>query len=602
MTLVKNTRLIVIKQLISPWENTPKGQRLYFAVSRWKRVIDQMYADVPEQSPFANAELRLDVHATVGTPFSFGTWYPRACLDVPPYTTIYFQNARVSSRAPKPRHLPTKHLLPKAIYFFVRTMTTQVDFPLPEDTYPCSKYLHIARVLPGHEAGGPAAHLNWSVDTVVGLKRHQCTKDGAPPSTMQLVIVVPSWVSRDGQQAVNEGVEPQQIAFSPTNYSQLHFSKRLPRVIVPLYPRTSLDQPDRRVDGKKSGERLLSLRQLLGAWKAFSSRELKVSAIRRWVKIVALLPKQVPYVPPAPQMGSPFMEQLRDLGIEKNRARWPRLERAKQLSSSFSKGGIRFQGRDVDGDARHASLKPDDATAQQLVADHPQPSGRHSSGTSIISQDAPQYQVAQRQGASPGARPRAGPAMQSARSSLPPPSARSLSPRRSTAEGAAARADASSAVLTAALNRQLGEDDAALLARTLSRSYSAPRAIERRGASPRPASPRASPMSALRGAARSSSPRCSRPGLDDQLDSPAPPTPHPSSWLPSPNDALFMDEQWTASNVEDAETRKVYQQGTYLTPTLSQPKPTSSPSERVLGASGRARALLAASGSPTVSV
>ena len=145
---------------------------MYFALTRWKRVIDNVYTEIPQVNPFEEAGHPDFANATVGTPFRYGSWYPRAALDVPPYTTIYFQNGRVSMAAPKPRNLPPRHLLPKVVQFYVRTMTADVKFPLPEADYPSRKYLHVARVIPGHEAGGPAAHMTWSVDTVVGLKKH----------------------------------------------------------------------------------------------------------------------------------------------------------------------------------------------------------------------------------------------------------------------------------------------------------------------------------------------------------------------------------------------------------------------------------------------
>ena len=59
--------------------------------------------------------------------------------------------AQLVLEAPKPRELPLRHLLPKIIYFYVRTMTVDVKFPLPEADYPSGKYLHLAKVIPGHE-------------------------------------------------------------------------------------------------------------------------------------------------------------------------------------------------------------------------------------------------------------------------------------------------------------------------------------------------------------------------------------------------------------------------------------------------------------------
>jgi hypothetical protein len=156
--------------------------------------------------------------------------------------------------------------------------------------------------MPGHEAGGPASHLVWNVDTVVGLKKHQCLKSGAPVPSMQLVLVVPSWVSPDGTQAVNEGLEPRQLMFSPTNGSQLHMSSRLPRVICALFPRPSLDQTSRFLDGHTSGLRLHALRQLIGAWKSYTAHEIKLSAFNRWNKVCELMPSPNLWKPPESQL------------------------------------------------------------------------------------------------------------------------------------------------------------------------------------------------------------------------------------------------------------------------------------------------------------
>lgn len=595
MTLVKNTRLIMLRELLVPWDGTPRGQRMYFAVKRWKRVVDAMYAEVPEVNPFSEAKLSLDVHATIGTPFRFGTWYPRAALDVPPYTTIYFQNARVSNCAPKPRNLPTKHLLPKSIFFYVRTMTAEVGFPLPEAEYPSHKYLHVARVIPGHESGGPAAHMSWSVDTVVGLRKHQCTKTGAPAPSMQLVLVVPSWVSRDGTQAVNEGLEPRQLAFSPTNSAQLHLSSRLPRVIVPVFPRPSLDQTTRFVDGVKSGARLQALRQLLGAWQAFSSREIKLSAMKRWIKVCSQMPKPKQYTPPEPQLGSPFVEHLRDLGEVKNRCRWPRLDRAIQLAAdrqanknqlaagwSLNGNGSAITGiGSMDTVAKHAeALKLDVAAAQQIAADAarnnammmtrsqsdgllkpPSASSPQASKQQQLEQDLARATPPARRGNSP-------------RFGSPMHSARSTSSRRSLAESAAARAEARDALLAAAMARQEqpywqthadrelveGEAQSSVGRSTPRSSTAAPRCLDQRGthvsstpssarsassrsASPRPGeagryggSPRGGPM--VRPASpRAMSPRFPRPGLNAAAAEPpaaAAPAPPTQPTLPPP--------------------------------------------------------------------
>ena len=333
-TLIRNTSKLALKSIIGPWDGTPKSQCMFLALKRWKRVSDAIYAEVIEKDAFTNVKTDIS-DATVGTPFRFGTWFPRAALDVPPYTTIYFQNGRISVAAPRPKELPTKHLLPKEIAFYVRTMTAEVRFPKDFATeYPAENYLHVAKVLPGHEAGGPVAHMVWNIHTVVGLKRHHCTASGAPPRSMQLMIVVPSTPT------INPGIEPTQLAFSPTNFAQLHLSRRLPRIIVPLFPRTSgrgryVDEVGRYVDTMKSAERLRKLRALLGAWESFANKEVKNAGFKRWVKVAFQLPSSPSgrkvFKPPEPQIGSPYIELLKDKGIETDRARWPRLDRAAHM-------------------------------------------------------------------------------------------------------------------------------------------------------------------------------------------------------------------------------------------------------------------------------
>lgn len=554
MTVVKNTRAILLKELLTPWGDTPKGQRMFFGLKRWKRVVDQLYTEEADKAkPLKRIADKLDVDSTVGTPFRFGKWYPRAALDVPPYTTIYFQNARVASCAPRPVRLPMKFLLPKTIYFYVRTMTAEVGFPLPEADYPSSKYLHCARVMPGHEAGGPASHLVWNVDTVVGLKKHQCLKSGAPVPSMQLVLVVPSWVSPDGTQAVNEGLEPRQLMFSPTNGSQLHMSSRLPRVICALFPRPSLDQTSRFLDGHTSGLRLHALRQLIGAWKSYTAHEIKLSAFNRWNKVCELMPSPNLWKPPESQLGTPYVEQLPDLGETKNRCRWPRLERAMQMAAAaqgrtaaFDKETERANfilagGVPSGAVTKHAQqLKLDVAAAQQMSAKaQQQPSLTRSQSDGLMKPQSaphpPSQQVHLQQDlarATPPTRRSESP-MQSARGSAQL-SAQSASPRRTfvEADAAAARAEARDALLELALARQAadGEGGGSSIGRSTPHSRATPRDFDERGThmstmpvntTPRSVSPRPGAMTPRGGgpmvraaSSRSASPRFPRPGLN----------------------------------------------------------------------------------------
>ena len=74
----------------------------------------------------------------------------------------------------------------------MRTSLTEVSFPLPPE-YPAGRYLQTARVIPGHEAGGPTAHLSFTTANVIGLRRHHLSRGGLPTS-MQLVLEVPVWL------------------------------------------------------------------------------------------------------------------------------------------------------------------------------------------------------------------------------------------------------------------------------------------------------------------------------------------------------------------------------------------------------------------------
>merc|ERR1711991_204207 len=100
---------------------------------------------------------------------------------------------------------------------------------------------------------------------------------------MQLVLVVPSTPT------INVGIEPTQLTFAPTNGAQLHQSKRLPRVIVPVFPRTSSNEMSRSIDALKSGARLKAMRQLLGNWSSLAKREVKLAGFLRWVRVSQIL-------------------------------------------------------------------------------------------------------------------------------------------------------------------------------------------------------------------------------------------------------------------------------------------------------------------------
>jgi hypothetical protein len=278
--------------------------------------------------------------AAVGSPFRhpFRT-FSRAQLDVPAFHAmgigaVFFQNARVATVAPRPRQLLSRHVLPPKIYFYVRTRTADVPFPLAD-----KKYLHEAKVFPGHESTGPVCHIRWGVDTVIGLRPHHLlavpsaeyhdeggwlpglddaradcalSESGGrtrssramqtvPPST-QLVLVVPS------TDTVNPGVLPTQITFSPT--SRAHLGTKVPRLIVPLHPRAASDEAKRTIDGLASGRTYKRLRTIFSTWERLSSVDRKRLAFKRWVVQLAQLPTLVNDNRPSAAVGSPFVEEM----------------------------------------------------------------------------------------------------------------------------------------------------------------------------------------------------------------------------------------------------------------------------------------------------
>ena len=63
-----------------------------------------------------------------------------------------------------------------------------MSFPLPPAAYPAERYLHVARVHPGREAAGPAAHLRCSPDTVVGLVSSMLDEHGVLLAGIRLAL------------------------------------------------------------------------------------------------------------------------------------------------------------------------------------------------------------------------------------------------------------------------------------------------------------------------------------------------------------------------------------------------------------------------------
>ena len=138
---------------------------------------------------------------------------------------IFFQNARLSALAPKQHEVSPRHVLPDEIFFILYVATYRCTYPLPEE-YPEERYLHRATTLMGYEAAGPAVHLNFDPSTVVGLRAHQMVGGSCP---FACVLEVP--VTR----RLNKFLTPCRLTFQPASPSQLHSSRQLPRIIVPIY-------------------------------------------------------------------------------------------------------------------------------------------------------------------------------------------------------------------------------------------------------------------------------------------------------------------------------------------------------------------------------
>ena len=147
---------------------------------------------------------------------------------VPPpiVPNIFFQNARISGKAPSPERLPVSQQLPKSIWFFVRVSSQdgQVSLvkPLPERI---KKMMHHAKIEPGHRSAGPVFDLQFNGKHIIGLDAFRLDH------SLQFVIEVPSCEAYSEQ---DPRVEPTSLTTSPYQPSSCH-GEWNPRIIVPIW-------------------------------------------------------------------------------------------------------------------------------------------------------------------------------------------------------------------------------------------------------------------------------------------------------------------------------------------------------------------------------
>lgn len=145
------------------------------------------------------------------------------------FPNIFFQNAKLSALAPRQHEVAEKHTLPDVIHFYLHVSTYRCSFPLPRE-FPESQYMHTATTLVGHEAAGPATFTKFDPSTVIGLQAHQLVDGHCPFNIVLVVPVTPR---------LNPYLVPRQLTFQPATASQLHSSRHLPRIIVPVVSHVS---------------------------------------------------------------------------------------------------------------------------------------------------------------------------------------------------------------------------------------------------------------------------------------------------------------------------------------------------------------------------
>ena len=180
----ERVRVMMLRRIISPFgPKTPIVQRIEFGFKRWRMVLRLMAQETEQKIEAKRFKPINFAEAQIGSPYQFPfPKFSRAELDVPAFrdqgvTAVYFQNARVSCAAPRPRHLPLHHQLPPKVHFYVRTKTAEVPFPLPAEYKDC---LLTAGLFPGHEYTGPVLHVEWGIANVVGLKPHHLVYPATP--------------------------------------------------------------------------------------------------------------------------------------------------------------------------------------------------------------------------------------------------------------------------------------------------------------------------------------------------------------------------------------------------------------------------------------
>lgn len=147
--------------------------------------------------------------------------------EVPPpiVPNIFFQNARISGKAPSPERLPVSQQLPKSIWFFVRVSSQdgQVSLvkPLPERI---KKMMHHATIRPGLRSAGPVSYLKFNGEHIIGLDAFRLDH------SLRFVIEVPSCEAYSDQ---DPRVEPTSLTTSPYQPSSCH-GEWNPRIIVPI--------------------------------------------------------------------------------------------------------------------------------------------------------------------------------------------------------------------------------------------------------------------------------------------------------------------------------------------------------------------------------
>ena len=163
--------------------------------------------------------------------------------DSPPHSespNIVFQNARRTAEVLTPRLA-----LPQCLRFFVRVKHVRVGLPFPPHIS-TKKYLHKARLLPGHD--GLVAHIKLDHTTVIGLESfHKHT-------FCHFVLEVPSSAT------INPTVHPTKLSFHPQHACSLHGSSE-GRLIVPVWPHlVSRDRVlhPRRWNGRESVAQMLA--------------------------------------------------------------------------------------------------------------------------------------------------------------------------------------------------------------------------------------------------------------------------------------------------------------------------------------------------------